>query len=65
MPEDDSMKLKDMKKVIDACEKICSKSDDIKIIVLSNGGKELTIMHAVLSTEDKTLSLYVNEVNET
>lgn len=65
MSEDDSMKLKDMKKVIDACEKICSKSDDIKIIVLSNGGKELSIMHAVLSTEDKTLSLYVNEVNET
>lgn len=65
MSEDDYMKLKDMKKVIDDCEKICSKYDDIKIIVLSNGGKELTIMHAVLSTEDKTLSLYVNEVNET
>lgn len=64
MLEDDSMKLKDMKKVINDCEKICSKPDDIKIIVLSNSGKKLPIIKAQLSTEDKTLSLYVNEVNE-
>lgn len=59
MLEDDSMKLKDMKKVINDCEKICYKSDDIKIIVLSNTGKKLPIIKAQLSTENKTLSLYV------